>query len=103
MAARSAMRGPPVARPAFWRTSVPPRSSSTPPLPRSPMPRHSSRPLARLLAVLLAAALPACASNPDPELEPETAARIAPPTTPIKHGDCAEALRRANADRELYV
>jgi hypothetical protein len=45
----------------------------------------------------------ACASNPEPGLEPETGARIAPPTTPVKRGDCAEALRRASADRELYV
>jgi hypothetical protein len=68
------------------------------------MPRHSTRASARLLAIVLAsAALAACASNPDPELEPDAPARIAPPTTPIKHGDCREALRRASADHELFV
>ena len=59
---------------------------------------------ARLLAVVLAgAALAACAHNPDPEIEPETAARIAPPDKPIKYGDCQEALRRASSDPEMYV
>ena len=66
--------------------------------------RFSTRAPARLLAFALAgAALVACAHNPDPELEPDTAARIAPPDKPIKYGDCEEALRRAAADRELYV
>jgi hypothetical protein len=68
------------------------------------MPRHSTRASARLLVFVLAGgALAACASNPDPELEPDAPVRIAPPTTPIKYGDCPEARRRASADRELFV
>jgi type IV pilus biogenesis protein CpaD/CtpE len=68
------------------------------------MPRHSTRLPARPVIIVLAAlALAACASNPDPELEPDAPVRIARPATPIKYGDCAEAARRAAADRELFV
>ena len=58
---------------------------------------------ARVLAVILAGAVIACSSNPEPELEPDAPVRIAPPTAPVKFGDCVEARRRAAADHELYV
>ena len=41
----------------------------------------------------------ACAHR-QPDVEPETAARIAPP---LKPGDCAEALRRAALEPDLAV
>jgi hypothetical protein len=48
-------------------------------------------------------ALAACASNPEPELEPETPVRIAPPLGAVAPGDCPEALRRAAAKPDLEV
>ena len=71
------------------------------------MPRHhpraSARPFACLLACLLVAAASACSSNPDPDLVPDKPVRIAGPQTPIKPGDCTEAMRRARADVDLPV
>ena len=49
-----------------------------------------------LFACAVAAlAVLACASNPDPDLVPDQPVRIAPSLTPIRLGDCPEALRRA--------
>jgi hypothetical protein len=67
------------------------------------MTRHLPRASARLLALSLAAIVAGCSSNPDPELEPDSPVRVAPPETPIAYGDCAEALRRAAAKADLYV
>ena len=68
------------------------------------MTRLVPRPLARLLACSVAAvAMTACSSNPDPELVPDQPVRIAAPATPIKPGDCPEALRRAAAQVDLPV
>lgn len=50
-----------------------------------------------------ALAVLACASNPDPDLVPDQPVRIAPSLTPIKLGDCPEALRRASAHPDLAV
>jgi outer membrane biosynthesis protein TonB len=64
-------------------------------LPRAP---------ARLILCLFATlALVACASNPDPDLVPDEPVRVAPPDAPVKQGDCAEALRRANARADVHV
>ena len=67
------------------------------------MPRHHLRASARLLVCLLATLPSACSSNPDPDLVPDKPVRIAGPQTPIKLGDCAEAMRRASADLDLPV
>jgi hypothetical protein len=68
------------------------------------MPRFFLRAPARLLAIALASAsLAACSSNPEPELEPDSPVRIAPPDKPVAQGDCAEALRRAAQKQDLYV
>jgi hypothetical protein len=71
------------------------------------MPRHhlraSARKLACLLACLLATLPAACSSNPDPDLVPDKPVRIAASQTPIKPGDCVEAMRRASADVDLLV
>jgi hypothetical protein len=67
------------------------------------MSRHPSRTPVQLLAIAMATAIVACSSNPEPELEPETSARMAAPAAPVTFGDCVEARRRAAADRELYV
>ncbi len=57
-----------------------------------------------LFACAVAAlAVLACASNPDPDLVPDQPVRIAPSLTPIKLGDCPEALRRASAHPDLAV
>ncbi len=57
-----------------------------------------------LFACAVAAlAVLACASNPDPDLVPDQPVRIAPLLTPIKLGDCPEALRRASAHPDLAV
>lgn len=59
---------------------------------------------ARLALVSLAAcALAACASNPDPEMVPDQPVRLAAPDTPVKPGDCPEALRRASAHADVHV
>jgi hypothetical protein len=56
------------------------------------------------VVVCIAAAVTACASNPDPNAEPEVVnARVAGVETPIKRGDCAEAARRAAANPALDV
>ena len=68
------------------------------------MTRPSLRALARLLVCPVAAlAVTACSSNPDPDLVPDQPVRIAAPATPIKPGDCPEALRRASAQVDLPV
>jgi outer membrane biosynthesis protein TonB len=65
---------------------------------------HPSRVRARLLLCSLATlTVGACASNPDPELVPDTDVRIAPPPNAVKFGDCPEALRRAAAKPDLEV
>ncbi len=57
-----------------------------------------------LFACAVAAlAVLACASNPGPDLVPDQPVRIAPSLTPIKLGDCPEALRRASAHPDLAV
>jgi len=68
------------------------------------MHRPPSRRPARLLACSFAAlALSACASNADPDLVPDQPVRIAPPLSPVRRGDCQEALRRASAHVDLAV
>ena len=68
------------------------------------MTRPSPRALARLLVCAVGAlAVAACSSNPDPDLVPDQPVRIAGPATPIKPGDCPEALRRASAQADLPV
>ena len=67
-----------------------------------------SRRIALVLAPLsLAAALGACAHNPEPDTEPdmvtETPVRVAPPAGAVAPGDCPEALRRATAKPDLPV
>jgi hypothetical protein len=57
----------------------------------------------RTLLTLPWLALAACSSNPDPELVPDQPARIAAAETPVKPGDCAEALRRSAAKPDFYV
>jgi hypothetical protein len=52
---------------------------------------------------LAALAVLACASNPGPDLVPDEPVRIAAPDTPVKPGDCPEALRRANAKADVHV
>jgi hypothetical protein len=65
---------------------------------------RSSSARARLaLGSLAALTLVACASNPDPGLVPDEPVRIAAPDTPIKPGDCPEALRRANEKADVHV
>ena len=55
-------------------------------------------------AVCVAAAVTACASNPDPNVEPEVVnARVLGIEAPIKRGDCVEAARRAAANPGLDV
>ncbi len=51
----------------------------------------------RVTSLALVALLGACANNPDPEPEmvPELAVRIAPPVGALQPGDCPEAVRRA--------
>jgi hypothetical protein len=66
--------------------------------------RIPSRASSRLLLCSLATlALAACASNRDPELVPDEPVRIAPPESPVRQGDCPEALRRAAAKTDLHV
>jgi hypothetical protein len=65
---------------------------------------RSSRARARLaLSSVVALALAACASNPDPEMVPDQPVRLAAPDTPVKPGDCPEALRRASAQADVHV
>ena len=67
---------------------------------------HTARPRACSLVALVslvALALGACASNPDPNLVADQPVRIAAPMTPIRRGDCPEALRRAAAQTDLAV
>ena len=66
------------------------------------MPEIFPRASARIVACTLLS-LAACSSNADPDLVPDQPVRIAPAMRPIKHGDCAEALRRAAADVDLRV
>ena len=58
-----------------------------------------------LLAACAAVFVAACAGHdPDPVTEPEVVgARIAGMDAPIKHGDCAEAMRRAVAKPDMDV
>ncbi|MES2179457.1 MAG: hypothetical protein V4550_16480 [Gemmatimonadota bacterium] len=64
-----------------------------------------SRHITSLLAPLVLIA--ACAHNPEPDPEPEmlpeTAVRVAPPAGAVAPGDCAEAMRRAAAKPDLEV
>lgn len=62
------------------------------------MPRLHSR--ASLAAALLVAA---CSGNPDPELVPDMPVRLAGTASPVKFGDCREALRRAAEKPDLDV
>jgi hypothetical protein len=56
------------------------------------------------VVVCVAAAVTACASNPDPNAEPEVVnARVLGIEAPIKRGDCVEAARRAAANPGLDV
>lgn len=59
-----------------------------------------------LRALALLPLFAACARNPDPEPEmvPETAVRVAPPASDVlRAGDCVEAVRRAKATPDLPV
>jgi hypothetical protein len=70
------------------------------------MPRSLVRRPAPLLDLACAGALAllaACSSNPGPEMVPDAPVRIAPPTEPVKQGDCVEARRRAAAKPDLPV
>jgi hypothetical protein len=68
------------------------------------MPTTLPRASARFVAcALVAATLTGCASNAEPGLVPDQPVRIAAPSKPIAHGDCAEARRRADADVDLRV
>jgi len=59
---------------------------------------------ARLLVLsILALTAAACSSNPDPSLIPDQPVRMAASDTPVRPGDCAEALRRAKAKPNAYV
>ncbi|MDB4879922.1 MAG: hypothetical protein JWL60_1368 [Gemmatimonadetes bacterium] len=61
--------------------------------------------MARLRSTVASVALllGACASNPDPELIPDSPVRIAPVQGAVKHGDCVEARRRAAEKPDLEV
>lgn len=69
------------------------------------MNRIASRSLALLAATSMLSLFAACAGNPDPEPEmvPEVAVRVAPPLGAVQPGDCPEALRRARAKPDLEV
>jgi hypothetical protein len=67
------------------------------------MTKYSARFTAHLVACVLASLAAACSSNPDPDLVPDKPVRIAAPLTPIRAGDCAEAMRRALADSDMPV
>ena len=60
---------------------------------------------ARFVVLPLAALLAACAHNPEPEPEmvPETAVRVAPPLGALQPGDCPEAVRRAVEKPDIEV
>lgn len=68
------------------------------------MPLRSRRTITRVAALSLALT-GACARNsdPEPEMVPETQARIAPPAGAVKYGDCKEAVYRARAKPDLEV
>src|SRR5438046_2506103 len=65
--------------------------------------RPSSARVRVALHSIAALALVACASNPDPDLVPDEPVRIAAPDTPVKPGDCPEAMRRATAKADVHV
>lgn len=63
----------------------------------------SRAPARRSLCALSIFLVGACSSNPEPELVPDQPARIAPAESPVKPGDCDEALRRSAARSDFYV
>jgi hypothetical protein len=69
------------------------------------MTRFVVRTLALLAPFAVLSLCAACAGNPepDPEMVPETAVRIAPPLGAVKPGDCPEAVRRALAKPDIEV
>src|SRR4051794_26366019 len=58
-------------------------------------------------ALLLVAALGACARNAEPDTDPDIVERpvqIAPAVNgPVAYGDCAEAMRRASQKTDVFV
>jgi hypothetical protein len=63
---------------------------------------HIQRAPARLLVLsLLALSAAACSSNPDPSIVPDQP--VAASESPVRPGDCAEALRRVQARSNAYV
>ena len=54
----------------------------------------------RATGIFALALFGAACAHPQPDVEPETRARVAPPLRP---GDCAEALRRAALEPDLTV